>query len=262
MVDHDLISLPELIQFEPAGLVECKSAEESLDELQSLNTALCFLCSINAVSTEIETFLTAHPEALLLEGTGNLPEESASFIVTEQINRCECFNEACNQNRLKVLTVLNRGFEFYQSKNLRERASDTEDWLFYAEQLVTVERDIRTLRLEEMATRQRLLESAVEVRAIQDELDQIYKYEHKSALSMLACRTRNKSNDMFARRSVLEYQVNVASQNLQSVEREHKVLLKEIRHGRRMQFAMLKNAFEGCQRHVCAVTKPTKALSV
>jgi hypothetical protein len=56
----------------------------------------------------------------------------------------------------------------------------------------------------------------------------------------------------------LEYQIGVASLKLSSVEREHKVLLREIRHGRRMQFTMLKTAFDGSKRHVCAVSKATQ----
>jgi hypothetical protein len=251
-----LVSLPELIEFETDSTMECKTSDESLDELQALNTALCFLSSINADAKEVETFLTEHPDALLLEGVGNLPEESAHFIVSEQMNRCECFNISCNQNRIQVLSVMNKGFEYYQSKSFCNKSPNQKAWAVYAEKLLTVERDIRELRFEEVSTRHRLLETAVEVRSFQDELEQVHKYDSsKSALSMLAC-TR-KSSDLFERKSVLEYQIGVASLKLSSVEREHKVLLREIRHGRRMQFAMLKTAFDGSKRHVCAVSKRT-----
>lgn len=253
-MNKTLVSLPELIEFEVDRTMECKTSDESLDELQALNTALCFLCSINADAKEVETFLTEHPDALLLEGVGNLPEESAHFIVSEQMNRCECFNISCNQNRDQVLTVLNRGFEYYQSKSFRKHPN-RKAWAVYRKELLTVERDIRELRLEEVSTRHRLLESAVEVRSFQDELEQVHKYDSKSALSMLAC---TRKNDFFERKSVLEYQIGVASLKLSSVEREHKVLLREIRHGRRMQFGMLKTAFDGSKRHVCAVSKPTQ----
>jgi hypothetical protein len=255
-MNKTLISLPELIEFEADITMECKTSDESLDELQALNTALCFLCSINADAKEVETFLTEHPDALLLEGVGNLPEESAHFIVSEQMNRCECFNISCNQNRIQVLSVLNQGFEYYQSKSFRQRPN-RKVWTVYAQKLLTVERDIRELRLEEVSTRHRLLETAVEVRSFRDELEQVHKYDSssKSALSILAC-TR-KSSDLFERKSVLEYQIGVATLKLSSVEREHKVLLREIRHGRRMQFAMLKTAFDGSKRHVCAVSKRT-----
>jgi hypothetical protein len=249
-----LVSLPELIEFEADSTMECKTSDESLDELQALNTALCFLCSINADAKEVETFLTEHPDALLLEGVGNLPEESARYIVSEQTNRCECFNISCNQNRMQVLSVLDRGFEYYQSLSFRQRPN-RKAWAVYAQKLLTVERDIRELRLEEVSTRHRLLERAVEVQSFQDELEQVQTYDSKSALAMLACTSRK--SDVFERKSVLEYQIGVALLNLSSVEREHKVLLREIRHGRRMQFAMLKTAFDGCKRNVCAVSKPT-----
>jgi hypothetical protein len=248
------LALPELIEFEATSIMECKTENESLDELQALNTALCFLCSINADSTQVERFLTAHPDALLLEGTGNLPEESARFIVSEQMNRCECFNGYCNQNRLEVLRVLDWGFEHYQSKSF-EQACDSKAWEQYACQLLTVERDIRQLRTEESSTRHRLLETAVQVRSYQDELEQVNKYDSKSAMSLLAC---TRKSDLFARQSVLEYQIGVASVNMSSVEREHKVILREIRHGRQLQFGSLKKVFDGCQRHVCVVSKPTQ----
>jgi hypothetical protein len=257
-MNKTLASLPELIEFEADSTIECKTSEESLDELQALNTALCFLCSINADAKEVETFLTEHPDALLLEGVGNLPEESAHFIVSEQMNRCECFNISCNQNRIQVLSVLNQGFEYYQSQSFRKKRPTTrKTWAVYAEKLLTVERDIREQRLEEVSTRHRLLENAVAVRSFQDELEQVRKYDSssKSALSMLACTRKN--SDLFERKSVLEYQIGVASLKLSSVEREHKVLLREIRHGRRMQFAMLKITFDGSKRHVCAVSKRT-----
>jgi hypothetical protein len=251
-----LVSLPELIQFEADSTMKCKTSDDALDELQALNTALCFLCSINADAKEVETFLTEHPDALLLEGVGNLPEESAHFIVSEQMNRCECFKVSCDKNRDQVLSVLNRGFEYYQSKSFRHQRPNRKVWEVYAEKLLIVERDIRELRLEEVSTRHRLLEAAVELQSIQDELEQVHRYDSsKSALSMLAC---TRKNDLFERKSVLEYQIGIASLKLSSVEREHKVLLREIRHGRRLQFAMLKTAFDGCKRHVCAVSKPTQ----
>jgi hypothetical protein len=94
--------------------------------------------------------LTEHPDALLLEGVGNLPEESAHFIVSEQMNRCECFNISCNQNRIQVLSVLNLGFEHYQSKSFRNQRPNRKVWAVCAEKLLTVETS--ELRLEEVST--------------------------------------------------------------------------------------------------------------
>lgn len=221
-----------------------QTAEESLDELQTLNTGLCFLCSINADATEVASFLRAHPQALLLEGAAHLQEESARAIVHEQMRRCECFSPACHQNRLKVLQHLDRGFLYYQS---RQRTRQQNAWGMYADKLIGLEHDIRKLRMEELLMRNRLVETAVEVRGFRDELDQYAKYQ-TSGLALLAC-TRN--HELVQRKSVLEYQVGVASLNLSSVEREHKTLLKEIRERRKTQFVLLKTAFDGVRRHVC-----------
>ena len=60
--------------------------EESLDFAQALNTALCFLCWINADVSVAEEFLTRWPEALLLEGSNN--QDCASCIVKQRMRQC------------------------------------------------------------------------------------------------------------------------------------------------------------------------------
>ena len=82
--NSEVVSVPDLVEFEREEFPS-KSAEDYLDRLQSLNTALCFLCSVNADALEVERFLIARPDALLLEGAGNLPEESA---VSSLVNSC------------------------------------------------------------------------------------------------------------------------------------------------------------------------------
>lgn len=245
-----------------------ESADHLVDELQALNTALCFLCSINADSAEVGRFLKIHPEALLLEGACLLPEDSAHYILEQHVLRCKCQGQ-CHLNRMRVLHLLDRGFEKYQAR--RERRSDqaAKFWAVHFEELVQEEHEIRLLRREELNMRNTLVETAVEVRTYQEELDQVYRnkqdshgnHAKPSALAMLACNrsnhhhhNRTSDDGVENRATVLEYQVGVASVNLRSVEREHANLLQLIREGRRTQFAVLKRAFEGCRRHAICST--------
>jgi hypothetical protein len=241
---------------------EC--ADHFVDELQALNTALCFLCSINADAAEVERFLKIHPEALLLEGACLLPEDSAHYILEQHVLRCKCQGQ-CHRNRMRVLDLLNIGFEQYQPR--RERRSDQEAklWSVHFDELVQAEHEIRLLRRDELNMRNTLVETSIEVRTYQEELDEVYRkqdfhnhHSKPSALALLACTRNNNSNrtsdGVESRATVLAYQVGVASVNLRSVEREHANLLQRIRQGRRTQFAVLKRAFEGCRRHnICSI---------
>jgi hypothetical protein len=238
-------------------------ADRFVDELQALNTALCFLCSVNADSGEVERFLTLHPEALLLEGACLLPEDSAHYILQQHVLRCKCQRQ-CHFNRARVLDLLSLGFETYQARRVRRSDPEAKLWSVHFEELVKAEHEIRLLRREELNLRNTLVETTVEARTYQEELDRVYRrqdYRHghrskASALAMLAChRNHHRNSDCVdGRATVLEYQVGVASINLRSVEREHANLLQRIREGRRMQFAVLKRAFEGCRRHViCSI---------
>jgi hypothetical protein len=238
------------------------SDDHFVDELQALNTALCFLCSVNADSVEVETFLKIHPEALLLEGACLLPEDNAHYILQQRELRCTC-QGPCHVNRLRVLDLLDIGFEKFQARRERRSARAEQAWSLHFQDLVQAEHEIRILRRQELSMRNTLTETAVEVRCYQEELEQVYRViecqgqSRQSALALLGCsRTVNQSNRLsdgsgFENRvAVLEYQVGVASVNMRSVEREHASLLQQIRDGRRTQFAVLQRAFEGCRRHV------------
>lgn len=240
--------VPSTIEVVQTVVSEDSKYDDSLDELAALNTALCFLCSINAAAGEVEDFLICHPEALLLEGTG---EESARAILEQQIRRCECFTPTCNQNRFEIRRVMDRGFEYYQPFSMRPRSRRP----VVGEELLSIEQEIRELREQEASMRSRLLETVVEVQSYEDQLGDVSKMD-RSPISLLTACTRN--SDLFARRTVLEYQVSTAQMNLQAIEREHEEVMRRIRYGRRMQFQLLKRAFEGCQRHVCVTTsRPT-----
>jgi len=237
-------------------------ADDFVDELQALNTSLCFLCSINADSSEVEHFLKRFPEALLLEGACLLPEDSAHYILEQHMRRCQCQGR-CHQNRQQVFNLVQRGFEWYQSRRVQSSEQAAKSWSVYFQKLVHSERAIRKHRRQELLMRNTLIEAGLEFKMYKDELDQVrLKQEgdtskHHSPLALLAC-GRNKSSSYNAaaqsQLSVLEYQVGVASVNLRKVERERNFLLQRIRDDRRSQFAVLKKAFEGCRRQdICSI---------
>jgi len=246
------------------------AADEYVDELQALNTALCFLCSINADSSEVERFLKRHPEALLLEGACLLPEDSAHYILEQHMRRCTCQGR-CHQNRKLVFELVQRGFEWYQSK--REHRAEAQgaksSWSKHFQKLVASEHEIRKHRRQELLLRNKLIEAGMEFKSYKEELDRARSRQEDdsskhSALALLAC-TRHKSsssNDLQSQVSVLEYQVGVASVNLRSVERERSILLDRIRDGRRSQFAVLKKAFASCRRHdICRIVYTASAVA-
>ena len=240
--------------------------DHHVDALQALNTALCYLCSINADAVEVERFLRAHPEALLLEGLCLLPEDSARYILQQHVQRCRC-QGLCRLNRVRVLDLLDQGFAVYQAR--REACSTPpERWSTPFAELVKVEREIRQWRIQELTMRNVWLEMSVEVRTYQDERNRYelsrdeYALGHRSsALSKLAClRPNSLKEDGEDRRAVLEYQVQVAMDNVRSVEREHAQVLQLIREGRRRQFNILKQTFAGCPRHdICSMGIRAKA---
>lgn len=245
-----------------------ESADHLVDELQALNTALCFLCSINADSNEVQTFLKIHPEALLLEGACLLPEDSAHYILEQRSARCQC-QGPCHTNRTRVLNLLNIGFTKFQARRELRSPSADQSWSMYFVELVKAEHDIRVLRRNELQMRNTLVETAVEVRCYREEMEHLrvisghsqfsIANNRPSALAMLGCsRSYRQELDRGteSRMAVLEYQIGVASVNLRSVEREHATLLQNIRGGRRKQFSVLQQAFEGCHRHeICSNKK-------
>lgn len=226
-----------------------------------MNTALCFLCRINADFEEVERFLLKYSEALLFEDSK--PGKSACKVVEEQMRHCKCFIPVCNENRRRVLAVLKRGFEYYrgmvsidpfQDELFSGSEPSVSAWQFYSEQLQALERDMREIKAEEMAVRNRIVETSVEMRASQLELEGVSRKENvnRSTLSLLSCR---RSSDIYARRSVLEYKLGITTLNVSSLEKEQALIDQERLAARRMQLALLKNAFGGCRRHVCEASK-------
>jgi hypothetical protein len=235
-----------------------KFADNRVDQLQALNTALCFLCSVNADSSEVEHFLKFHPDALLLEGACILPEDSARYILEEHTRRCKCKGK-CHQNRKKLTDLLNLGFEHYHSNRLERSTESYKLWSKHFSRLVEVEHSVRIWRRNELLLRNTMVETTVELKAYKDELNEAYRKqnlsgESSSPLALLKCSSRSKPDSFGSQVAVLEYQVDVSSINLRSVEREHTRLLQRIREGRRAQFSILKSALTGCLRHdICCL---------
>ena len=246
-----------MLEATPKATMGVRTMEDSLDEAQAMNTALCFLCSINADYREVENYLTNHPEALLFEGTE--PQESAQFVVEEQMRNCHCFTTECNSNRRKLLAVMNRGFEYYRGQMLKrsfqvETSIVKSTWSLYSQQLRALERDIRGMKMQDMALRSRVFEARVAVRAYQMELEDASRRgsTKRSSLALLAC---HRSSDVFETRSLAEYKLGIAALTISSLEKEQTLIDQEKMASRRMQLALLKNAFGGCRRHVCQTSK-------
>jgi hypothetical protein len=194
---------------------------DNVDDLQALNTALCFLCSINAEAKVVETFLVSFPAALVLEGTN---DESAHSILQEHIRNCHC-NTGCNPNRIKLLELIGKGFPHYHERHMKEKSKRLE-WSSSSRQEVTVlEREIRQLRWQDVKLRQQLLEKESQPRG-------------KKRFRLLACLLYNKKSGLTCSRHL-------------SVECARLEILRKIQHRRRMQFHALKTALGSCQRHVC-----------
>lgn len=223
----------------------------SVDELQALNTALCFLASINADVEEINSFLMAHPHALLLEETGPIPQECAHFIVEEQLQRCSCFAPTCRENRRKVLASLSMGFEHYDLKKWCSSMLGRPLPMDYLDELTRLEYQIRLWRTEELTLRHRLLETAMELQKHREKIERQSQRYRSPALILLTCNTAAAHKQQQTRKA-LDDKVSSSMRNMESVKQEHGELLRHIRKGRQVQFAVLKQAFSDIRRHVCS----------
>jgi len=223
-------TVPRLVQFE-----NNQDEYDRLDELQSLNTALCFLCSINADVEEVKSFLRAHPEALLLEGASRLVEESASFILLTRT--CSCGEmSSCSRNRKAILDeCLSQDFPFYKDQQHAE-GKDTArytQWGVYRQDLMLVEQDIRHWRREESNLQQQFFETAIGGEGVGD--------RRRSRWSCVASSKRVGNERLRQERSL----------TIVALKERHQQLLAEIRRARQLQFRLLKHTFNGIQRHLC-----------
>jgi histidyl-tRNA synthetase len=240
---------------------ESGNLEESFDEVQAVKSALSFLCRINADYKQVEKFLTKYPEALLFEGIQM--DDSVQCIVEEQMRHCECFVQACNENRRKILALLKRGFEYYRGVMFVQSSDDDSflrtmsggsNWQFYSSQLRALERDLREIRRNHLAVRSSIVESRSEVKAMRLQLEGASRKENtsRSALSLLKCQ---RNTHIFEKRSVLENKLRTATLSIASLEKEEELLTQEKFAAKQLHTALLRNAFASCQRHVCEATR-------
>jgi hypothetical protein len=236
-------------------------AEESLDFAQSLNTALCFLCWINADASVVQEFLTCWPESLLLEGTS---QDSASSILMQRMRRCKCDDERCNQNRQELLELIERGFQYYQGRHMDrlmcrdgERLEDPRMAAWKSTsifpQLMSTGRYLRNLSVEESAVYGDILEAHVAKEVAERHLREARTVSTKKGSrvrSLLACGSKRANEQAFLV-ATLEQNLQMAAFKLASVEQEHRLLVNAIDQGHRNQYALLRRAFEGCARHEC-----------
>lgn len=226
---------------------------QSVEELSALNTALCFLVSINADAKEVHAFLMLYPHALLFDGTSSvMVEESARFIVEQQLQRCCCFAPTCQRNRLDILDLLRRGFDFYDWQRWCQPVGATVPSSFtpafamkaeYKQELVRLERTIQSYRRAELNVRYQLLETASEIRQLRHRL--------ASERRLILCVFTHE-------KQLMEQKLCIAVLNIKCLERDHGELLHLIRTARENQFALLQQIFARCRRHFCSVLGSSK----
>jgi hypothetical protein len=245
-----------------AGLVSNQDGcNDDLDALQAVHTALCYFCYINARADLVRDFLTAHPHGLLLEGTGIVVEESASYILQQQQQCCCCTNEsACWKNRRKLVQLIARGPDYWlhcKEQQMQSSNSSCElnvSWSNVQEPMIALEKEISWLRLQETELSLMRLETAVRVRRCEDELrlakncgSYLVKQQQQKRIVCLMPNRKESAR----RRSKLECQMSAAMADLDWMDRNHAEILLRIRQGRRLQFQLLKKTFP-CPRLGCA----------
>jgi hypothetical protein len=267
----------------------------------------------------VRRFVSRHPESLLLEGTGDSRDESATSILLAQLRQCACFSPLCRQNRESVRRILDRGFEHYSLRRIqmedRRVAANADDPLddpygsgddggsfpspslwsdtsAYGHRLRKLERHVRVARRSELRLRHRILEATIQVRELDGHLsrcladaadaersegalvaaDDSSAIRTPSAKAIWALCAPRRPADAYpspppraprlecrARCSAAEYQLRMVRLNLASLERERAEQLRCVRSARRLQFGLLKRAFEGCRRHVCLASSSSSA---
>lgn len=203
-------------------------------KLGALNTTLCFLCCINAHWEVVQDFLAAYPEALLFEGTAALPEEAAIRIVQAHLAKHSKDNKPApsQTNRLQVWNMIQQGFAFFKDRQ-RDQPRRLDDGVFCNSLTLLVEWEHRIgfWRQTERRLRQQLLEEAVFLNHHDSRRDQQQR-------GCLSCVFLPHDRD-----TTIPTEVSV----IHSSEK-YENALREIRHGRRKQFQILKQTFSDVPR--------------
>ena len=233
------------------------SSDDTVDFVQALNTALCYLCWINADAKVVDVFLRKYPEALLLEGTSE--ESSARSILEQSIRRCSCEDARCNRNREAILVKLDR-FGYYQDMHMKDLLAgpspsplaDLKSTRVFP-QLMAAGRFLRSLSIEESAVQSQTTELHVAWVAIQKELDDAKALSKKRnprnlVRSLFNCNSEDKNTEL----TRLEFDLGVAKMKHESAKKEHALLVQAMHEGHQNQYKLLKNAFQGCLQHPCS----------
>lgn len=235
------MSLPTWIDVAPTT----DGVDHALDRLQALHTVLCYLCAINAHHRDVALFLRHHPQALLLEGVNDEPQESALHILSEQMEECACRSTACNQNRCMIVeTMQQQGYRLDATGTHR----DTDIFGIWLVNLQESEKEVRKLRLEQRMLQYRLADAKGDVAHFELKLKELHQVVR--GVARLTCGAGKHAD-----RAVMEYQASVANLRVASLEREHRQILREIRECRRRQFLVLKQSNPLIHRHYCTANQ-------
>lgn len=146
-------------------VVLANKMDETFQEIQAIQSALYFLCLINADASVVHQFLLSYPEALLFEGINTTFDNRNDYstgledLISAQMDRCRCFSTTCNENRLKVLELIRKGFKYFRSKRNSSNPSLDDgnpldrhpfsvgcgDWQKYSRQLQSLEKDLQEI---------------------------------------------------------------------------------------------------------------------
>ena len=203
---------------------DMQNIDHHVDVLQTYNTALCYLCSINADVTEIERYLFQHPQSLLMENLCLLSEDSATYILQQHAKVCHCQSLHCHLNRIRVMDLIERGYVHFRQLQTSTKESSVAvgtrstsnnntlslivtniDENTYFAMLVQIEHNIRQWRIQELTMRNTMIELSITIRTHHIEIKRYRKQlerhsiatnaipkqqqntQYPSAISLLAC---------------------------------------------------------------------------
>jgi len=210
--------------------------DESLDFAEALSVSLGYLCWINADVVVVDSFLRRFPEALLFDGTPS-NKRNARHILEVGMSKCRCHHEReCNNNRRKLLEMLERGFPLYQDIHIKDilkgRAAISDqknvglNSTKFFPQLMATSRELRRLNADECRVRGRMTEVHVRTRALQRELEiarmSFIKRLQQSVLSVFACGNKNHSTHL----GRLQREVETMESRYKFAQNEHNLLSK------------------------------------
>jgi hypothetical protein len=241
-----MLSIPSSI----SSLGSCSFSQDSMDDILVRKSALAYLCQINADYREIESFLTAFPEALLFDSEQNELED----LVVLQMRECQCFGISCNLNRRCILRAIRRGFEFYRNVRLHFRNDDKDNILnAYSSHLRDIEHERRILENHQVDLEANVAHAVKGIADLRKQIEEVSKKGTNSGqmnvLLKLKCRKMHPHE--FEERTELEKKLTATTVSISALEKEQSLLQTEIATASRLELALLKQCFSDCKRHMC-----------